>query len=301
MSYINELVSILILLVCGLGRIAFFTLLERKILGYIILRKGPTKCGIGGILQPIADAGKLFFKSRGSLRIINILGYEFFPIFGLILSLLIWRLFPYSGRAWLRENRAFLFLCLSGLGIYVLLGGGFRSNSKYALLGALRRVAQTISYEIRLALTLLLCLFYFGVINLGRLKGLSWLWIILCPLFFVWLVTCLAESIRTPFDNAEGESELVSGFNVEYGGRCFSYLFMAEYLNIIFLSFITVYLFFSFEIFFKILIFGIFIIRWFILIRGLFPRIRYDKLMNLCWKDFLPLVLGYWLIIWFIN
>lgn len=278
----------LILVICVLIRVAFVTLLERKILGYIQIRKGPNKVGFIGILQPFADAVKLFTKENNFLIWYNSLIYYLAPIMSLVLILLFWVVFPWESNV-LISYEFLIVLVVSRLGVYVILGGGWASNSKYALLGAYRGVAQTISYEVGFSFILLGVLIISRRYNLvdliisqEKLIFLLGLW----NLFILWLVTILAETNRTPFDFAEGESELVSGFNVEYGGGGFAILFIAEYGNIIFMRILTSVIFFGgLGIFcWKIIL----IIIFYLWIRGTLARFRYDNLIILAWKVILP-------------
>jgi len=269
-------------------RVAFVTLLERKILGYIQLRKGPNKVGFIGIFQPFADAVKLFSKENNFLIFYNKLIYYISPIISLILILCFWLVFPWNSSRILIYDFIYI-LVISSIRVYVILGGGWASNSKYSLLGAYRGVAQTISYEVRFSFILLRVLILRGRFNLTLLIDFQWntwnffgLW----NLFILWLVTILAETNRAPFDFAEGESELVSGFNVEYGGGGFAILFIAEYGNIIFICLITVVIFFG-SLGVLRLNLGLFIF-FFLWVRGTFVRFRYDFLIILAWKIILP-------------
>lgn len=275
--------------------ISFFTLLERKILGYAQLRKGPNKVGFIGLLQPFADALKLFSKEINVPSISNIVPFLFSPVMGLFLALILWFIYPSSSCVFVINFRVLLFLCISSLSVYITLVAGWSSNSKYALLGSLRRVAQTISYEVSISLILLRCLIALGRLNfiyifIYNFIGVSFLFF---PLFLVWFTTTLAETNRTPFDFAEGESELVSGFNTEYRSATFALIFIAEYLNILVISLLSSLFFmrfFNFNIFKDIFIitYTLLLSIIFIWIRGSFPRIRYDRLINLTWKGFLP-------------
>ena len=278
--------------------IAFFTLLERKVLGYIQIRKGPNKVGIIGLPQPFADALKLFTKEQAHPSITNYTPFYFAPLLSLILALLLWSIYPTSSSRLTLTFGIFLFLCISRLNVYRTLGAGWSSNSKYSLIGALRGVAQTISYEVRISLILLSSLFITHSYNLSHrtFNINSWSIILIMPIFLMWLVTILAETNRTPFDHAEGESELVSGFNTEYRRGPFALIFIAEYTRILAMRIFSVAIFSSSNIFPIIsdLFFAIktlliaFIFIW---IRGTLPRIRYDRLMRLTWKTFLPAVI----------
>nr|AIY62074.1 NADH dehydrogenase subunit 1 [Cavitermes tuberosus]WHM51952.1 NADH dehydrogenase subunit 1 [Cavitermes tuberosus] len=290
-------VVFLLLMVFVMVGVAFLTLLERKVLGYVHIRKGPNKVGFVGILQPFSDAIKLFTSEQYFPLVSNYLIYYFSPIFGFFLSLLVWLLIPYLSGLISFELGLLFFLACTSLGVYTVMIAGWSSNSGYSLLGGLRALAQTISYEVSLAFILLsfvvlicsynLTYFYFFQVYL-------WLGFISLPLAFVWFISCLAETNRTPFDFAEGESELVSGFNVEYGGGGFALIFLAEYASILFMSLLFCIIFLGsdlYSLFFYVkLTFVSFLFIW---VRGTLPRFRYDKLMYLAWSSFLPLSLNY--------
>lgn len=275
--------------------ISFFTLLERKVLGYIQLRKGPNKVGLLGLLQPFADAIKLFTKEVNIPLVSNRIPFIISPSIGLLLAFLLWIIYPSNSPTWIFSFGILIFLCVSSLGVYTILVSGWTSNSKYSLLGCVRGVAQTISYEVSISLVLLSCLIIFGSFNFIYIYQYGYIGSLLLffPLASIWFITILAETNRTPFDFSEGESELVSGFNTEYSGFTFALIFIAEYINIIYISLVTsliVICFFRFndlknlELIFYCLIFS-FIFIW---IRGSFPRTRYDLLIGLTWKSFLP-------------
>nr|AVN67754.1 NADH dehydrogenase subunit 1 [Eurycotis sp. B074] len=277
--------------------VAFLTLLERKVLGYIHIRKGPNKVGFVGILQPFSDAIKLFTSEQTFPLLSNYLCYYFAPIFSLFLSLLIWLIIPYlSGLVNFGLGLLF-FLCCTSLGVYTVMIAGWSSNSNYALLGGLRAVAQTISYEVSLALILLSFVFLIGSYNLLCFyvyQFYIWMIFFTFPLAMVWFTSCLAETNRTPFDFAEGESELVSGFNVEYSSGGFALIFLAEYASILFMSMLFCIIFLGSDLNNLLFYFKLsFISFMFIWVRGTMPRFRYDKLMYLAWKSFLPLSLNY--------
>nr|AWN56311.1 NADH dehydrogenase subunit 1 [Neomegalotomus parvus] len=277
----------------------FVTLLERSVLSYIQLRKGPNKVGYMGILQPFADGLKLFFKEQTYPYLSNFVIYYISPMFMLINSFFMWVLFPQIVNVYSFNLGFLFFLCISGMSVYGVMLSGWSSNSKYALLGGLRAVAQTISYEVSMAM-IMLCLFIFifsfNFLDFMLYQNLVWFIFFSFPLFLCWLSSCLAETNRAPFDFAEGESELVSGFNVEYSGVGFAFIFLSEYMSIVFMSLLTVVLFLGCDLdslFFYIK--ELFIIFWFIWVRGTLPRFRYDKLMYLTWKSFLPVSLNYFL------
>nr|WGU45265.1 NADH dehydrogenase subunit 1 [Tachypleus tridentatus] len=292
---ISFMIGYLIILICVLVSVAFLTLLERKILGYIQIRKGPNKVGMIGILQPFSDAIKLFSKEQSLPYLSNFLMYFFSPVFSLGLALCFWMVFPIFFNLIDFELGLLFFLCVSSLSVYTLMGAGWSSNSKYAMLGAYRAVAQTISYEVSLALILLTCVVMvesYDLVSLSENQENWWLVWGFFPLFLVWFSSCLAETNRSPFDFAEGESELVSGFNVEYSSGGFALIFMAEYGNIMFMSLISVFLFFG-GMMSGLVVKIMCLSMLFLWIRGTFPRFRYDKLMSLAWSIYLPLALNY--------
>nr|YP_010016408.1 NADH dehydrogenase subunit 1 [Perlomyia isobeae]QOI73910.1 NADH dehydrogenase subunit 1 [Perlomyia isobeae] len=294
---IVPMVGSLILIICVLVGVAFLTLLERKVLGYIQIRKGPNKVGIVGIPQPFSDAIKLFTKEQTYPVLSNYLPYYFSPVFSLFLVLLVWMVAPFFTGLFSFNLGILFFLCCTSLGVYTVMIAGWSSNSNYALLGGLRAVAQTISYEVSLALILLSFVFLIdGYCLLDFIKFQSGLWFIFlaAPLALGWFASCLAETNRTPFDFAEGESELVSGFNVEYSSGGFALIFLAEYASILFMSMLFCVILlgcniYSFTFFLKLTVIA-FAYIW---ARGTLPRFRYDKLMYLAWKSFLPLSLHY--------
>nr|WGO58184.1 NADH dehydrogenase subunit 1 [Centrocolumna ericea] len=297
MEIIMMIVVSFILLICVMVGVAFLTLLERKVLGYIHIRKGPNKVGFIGILQPFSDAIKLFTKEQTFPLMSNYLSYYFAPVFSLFLALLTWLIMPYFSGLYSFELGLLFFLACTSLGVYTVMIAGWSSNSNYSLLGGLRAVAQTISYEVSLALILLSFVFLVGSYNLtlfNIFQGYIWFIFITFPLALVWFTSCLAETNRTPFDFAEGESELVSGFNVEYSSGGFALIFLAEYASILFMSMLFCILFLGGDInsfmFYLKLSFLSFLFIW---VRGTLPRFRYDKLMYLAWKSFLPLSLNY--------
>nr|UZN43724.1 NADH dehydrogenase subunit 1 [Ixodes ovatus]UZN43737.1 NADH dehydrogenase subunit 1 [Ixodes ovatus]UZN43750.1 NADH dehydrogenase subunit 1 [Ixodes ovatus] len=281
--------SYLFLILCVLVGVAFFTLLERKILGYVHIRKGPNKVGLIGIFQPFSDAIKLFSKEMNVMFYINMIFYIFSCLVSMILMMILWFLFKWNYNQILIEHGMVFLLCISSLSVYVILFGGWSSNSKYTLLGAYRAVAQVISYEVSLSLLMISLVFFCGSFSIVKIEFFQEYWIMffgMFSMFIVWLVSCFAETNRSPFDLSEGESELVSGFNIEYGSWNFAVLFIAEYGNIILISLITSNLFFGSMGFLSMNVIMVMIL--FILIRGTLVRYRYDKLMMLAWKVILP-------------
>nr|YP_010998230.1 NADH dehydrogenase subunit 1 [Penthetria simplicipes]WPM86387.1 NADH dehydrogenase subunit 1 [Penthetria simplicipes] len=296
-EFILSLISSLMLIICLMVGVAFLTLLERKVLGYIQIRKGPNKVGIIGLPQPFCDAIKLFSKEQIYPLVSNYISYYMSPIFALMISLLSWMVIPYLTSLYSFNLGILFILCCLSLGVYSVMIAGWSSNSNYSLLGSLRSISQTISYEVSLAL-IFLCLVFlingFNMLNFIFYQYYVWFIMLNMPLAMVWFCSSLAEVNRTPFDFAEGESELVSGFNVEYSSGGFALIFLAEYSSILFMSMLMVLLFlggniYSIMFYFKM----IFISFLFIWVRGTLPRFRYDKLMYLFWKSFLPFSLNY--------
>nr|QEI26343.1 NADH dehydrogenase subunit 1 [Pipistrellus pygmaeus] len=298
MYFVNLLTTIIPILLA----VAFLTLLERKVLGYMQLRKGPNIVGPYGLLQPIADAVKLFIKEPLQPLTSSLTLFIVAPTLALTLALMMWIPLPMP-HPLINMNLGVLFmLALSSLAVYAILWSGWASNSKYALIGALRAVAQTISYEVTLAIIILSILLMNGSFTLSTLiTTQEYIWLILpsWPLAMMWFISTLAETNRAPFDLTEGESELVSGFNVEYAGGPFALFFLAEYANIIMMNALTIILFlgaynnslfpemYTANFTTKALLFTTF----FLWIRASYPRFRYDQLMHLLWKNFLPLTL----------
>nr|ALO76236.1 NADH deshydrogenase subunit 1 [Agriotes ustulatus] len=289
--------SLVVLIICVLVGVAFLTLLERKVLGYIQIRKGPNKVGFMGIPQPFSDAIKLFSKEQTNPIMSNYWSYYFSPVFNLFLALILWVCIPFFSGFFHFSFGMLFFLCVSSLSVYTIMMAGWSSNSNYSLLGGLRCVAQTISYEVSLALILLSFLVLISSLSIFDLvfnQYYIWFFFVGIPLGMVWFVSSLAETNRTPFDFAEGESELVSGFNIEYSSGGFALIFLAEYANILFMSMFFCLLFLGGDLiswFFFLKVVGIsFLFIW---ARGTLPRFRYDKLMYLAWKSFLPVALNY--------
>ncbi|YP_007625133.1 NADH dehydrogenase subunit 1 (mitochondrion) [Capricornis sumatraensis] len=304
------MINILMLIIPILLAVAFLTLVERKVLGYMQLRKGPNIVGPYGLLQPIADAIKLFIKEPLRPATSSISMFILAPILALSLALTMWIPLPMP-HPLINMNLGVLFmLAMSSLAVYSILWSGWASNSKYALIGALRAVAQTISYEVTLAIILLSILLMNGSFTLSTLiitQEQVWLIFPAWPLAMMWFISTLAETNRAPFDLTEGESELVSGFNVEYAAGPFALFFMAEYANIIMMNIFTTTLFLGafhnpylpelYTINFTIK--SLLLTTTFLWIRASYPRFRYDQLMHLLWKNFLPLTLA--LCMWHVS
>nr|YP_010407723.1 NADH dehydrogenase subunit 1 [Haemaphysalis nepalensis]URF20613.1 NADH dehydrogenase subunit 1 [Haemaphysalis nepalensis] len=284
-----NLLIFFILLIVMLISVAFFTLLERKILGYCHTRKGPNKAGIGGILQPFSDALKLFSKEMNMMYYMNMMIHMISPILSIFLMMMIWMIFIFSSNILSLNMGIIYFLCISSMAGYTILWGGWSSNSKYSLIGSFRGFAQVISYEVSMAMMLIsICIISQSYSLKIMIKIQENLMMILSFsfLFVIWLLICLAETNRTPFDLSEAESELVSGFNIEYGSWLFAIIFMSEYGMIMAISLLTNYLFFGFKFYLNFVVLMLMMI--FILIRGTFVRFRYDKLMMMAWKVILP-------------
>nr|YP_009827458.1 NADH dehydrogenase subunit 1 [Paulhutchinsonia pilosicollis]QIV24535.1 NADH dehydrogenase subunit 1 [Paulhutchinsonia pilosicollis] len=289
--------SSIVLLIFVLVGVAFLTLMERKVLGYIQIRKGPNKLGFIGLVQPFSDAIKLFSKEQTSPYMSNFNLYYFSPVANLFLSLFLWLCMPFVTVNFSFSLGFLFFLSISSLSVYSVMLAGWSSNSNYSLLGSLRSVAQVISYEVSLSLILLSFLFLvlsFNILDFMKFQENIWFIFLMMPLCLIWIVSSLAETNRTPFDFAEGESELVSGFNVEYSSGGFALIFLSEYASILFMSMICSMLFLggdlvSWMFFLKVTFMG-FLWIW---VRGTLPRFRYDKLMYLAWKSYLPVSLSF--------
>nr|ALO64707.1 NADH dehydrogenase subunit 1 [Sphecodes ephippius] len=294
--FINFIMT-LILIIMMLISMAFLTLFERKVLGYMQNRKGPNKVLFLGILQPFSDVVKLLNKELFFLDKININFYMFMPMLSLILSLGSWMIYPFYVNNYFMEWGIMYMLCLLSMGVFPVMLGGWSSNSNYSMLGAIRSVAQSISYEVSLFLiifNLVILIESFSLINFIKYQIKIKFVIMFYPIYLMFLVSMLIELNRTPFDLVEGESELVSGFNTEYFSSMFALIFMAEYLNILFMSTLVSIMFLGMTFlsmsFVISIIFHVFFVVW---IRGVLPRIRYDELMMMCWKKFLSISLMY--------
>nr|QOI74275.1 NADH dehydrogenase subunit 1 [Tomistoma schlegelii] len=284
--------------------VAFLTALERKIIGYMQLRKGPNIVGPLGLLQPFADGLKLIIKELTFPILATPTLFIMSPAVALILSLTMWAPLPMPfSLANLNLGMLFM-LAMSSLAVYSLLWSGWASNSKYALMGALRAVAQTISYEVTLAIIILSVVLLSGGFSLHTLaitQEPTYLALTTWPLLMMWYTSTLAETNRAPFDLTEGESELVSGFNVEYSAGLFTLFFLAEYANILLMNILTTILFLNtstnlpVQTLFTMTLMSksILLTMGFLWIRASYPRFRYDQLMHLLWKSFLPATLTF--------
>nr|YP_009311437.1 NADH dehydrogenase subunit 1 [Osteobrama feae]BAV70340.1 NADH dehydrogenase subunit 1 [Osteobrama feae] len=303
-TLITTLINPLAYIVPVLLAVAFLTLIERKVLGYMQLRKGPNVVGPYGLLQPIADGMKLFIKEPVRPSTSSPFLFLATPTLALTLAMTLWAPIPMPHSV-IDLNLGVLFiLALSSLAVYSILGSGWASNSKYALIGALRAVAQTISYEVSLGLILLSVIIFSGGYTLQTFNTTQesiWLLIPAWPLAAMWYISTLAETNRAPFDLTEGESELVSGFNVEYAGGPFALFFLAEYANILLMNTLSAVLFMGASHIpgipelttINLMTKAAFLSIMFLWVRASYPRFRYDQLMHLVWKNFLPLTLAF--------
>ena len=325
-NWLPEVIQILIKIVAIvlplMLMVAYYTLLERKVISYMQVRIGPNRVGFKGSLQPIADALKLMFKEIVLPSKANKFLFLLAPMLTLGPALAAWAVFPFDEGVVLADINAGLLyiLALTSLGVYGVIIAGWASNSKYAFLGSLRSAAQIVAYEIAMGFALVGVLVAAGSLNLGEIvtaqKGsiLHWYWLPLFPLFMIYLISGVAETNRAPFDVAEGESEIVAGFHVEYSGMAFAAFFLAEYANMILISALTALLFFGgwlspFEgtfaeswfawvpgfiwLLLKTFVF-MFSLLWF---RATFPRYRYDQIMRLGWKVFIPITIVWILVV----
>lgn len=272
--------------------VAFFTLFERKILGYSHNRFGPNKIIFYGVFQPFSDALKLFLKLDWKRKEVNVFYWSIAPILGIFLSILMWAFTPFWGLLYSFRFSYLFFILLRGLSVYFLLYRGWATTTKFSLLGSYRSSAQSVSYEVIMIVVFLVVVYWWAFLNLIFIYSFSFLiglFLLGLPLFICWLLSCVAECNRSPFDFSEGESELVSGFNTEYGGGFFSLIFIAEYSSILLLSILSSFIFFSFLVF-LFFCFLSFIYLW---VRTSFPRLRYDLLMVMAWKGLIIYLLGF--------
>lgn len=303
------------LLVPLLIAIAYFTLIERQVMAVVHRRQGPHIVGFYGLLQPIVDGVKLLLKETILPKSANLIIFIFAPIFTFGLALASWAVIPLGEGAFIAHtNISILYIfAISSLSVHSVIMAGWSSNSKYAFLGALRSAAQMISYEVSLGVTILSVIFLAGSLDLSEIiesQKNTWFILPLFPVFLIFFICTLAETNRHPFDLPEAEAELVSGYNVEYSAMGFALFFLAEYSNIILMCCLTTIFFlggwfpiiniFPFNIIPDTIWFGIktlFSIIAFIVIRATLPRFRYDQLMRLGWKVFLPISLCFIIII----
>jgi NADH-quinone oxidoreductase subunit H len=312
---ISWILEILIIIVPMLIAVAYFTLLERKVIASIQRRRGPNVVGIWGLLQPLADGLKLLIKESIFPSNANVIIFILAPVITFLLSLLGWGVIPFGETAVLSDlNVGLLYIfAVSSLGVYGIITSGWSSNSKYAFLGALRSAAQMVSYEVSIGLIIITVLLCAGSLNLSKIviaQETVWYIVPLFPVFVLFFISALAETNRAPFDLPEAEAELVAGYNVEYSAMGFALFFLGEYANILMMCALCSILFLGgwlppfailpFTLIPGPLWFGMkvaFMAFLFIWVRAAYPRYRYDQLMRLGWKVFLPLSLAWVLLI----
>jgi len=311
MFLLEKLLCFLVLIVPILISVAYLTLAERKVMGSMQQRKGPNVVGFLGLLQPLADGLKLLLKETVIPTNASTFSFVFAPVLTLFLSLFGWALIPLSFTGFYVDvDISLLFIfAVSSLGVYGIILSGWSSNSRYAFFGSLRSAAQMVSYEVAIGLilvTVLVCVGSLNFFSIVLFQEFLFFMVPLFPIFFMFLVSILAETNRAPFDLPEAESELVSGYNVEYASMGFALFFLAEYSSMILMSSLTTIIFIGgwISIFSKPFILDSFILAFklsvilffFIWVRASFPRYRIDQLMRLCWKVFLPISLSFVLI-----
>nr|UYR45752.1 NADH dehydrogenase subunit 1 [Merostenus sp.] len=301
----SSMIIMVDLLIMVLISVAFLTLLERKVLGYIQIRKGPNKVGFMGLFQPFSDAIKLFSKENTLILKSNYLFYLLSPLMSMLLMMMLWLFMPLYMKLINDSLSILMILCLMSLGVYFIMIAGWSSNSIYSLIGGLRSVAQTISYEVSMILimlTIILLIENYSMYSLYSYQYYSWFIELNFISGMMLFVSLLAELNRTPFDFAEGESELVSGFNTEYMSGSFALIFIAEYGMIMLMMMIFSLFFLGSNLwdwkFYMIYLIMLFSVIW---VRGTYPRFRYDNLMYLTWKVYLPVVLNMFLILMLIK
>lgn len=290
-----RLILLILFVIVG---VAYLTLLERKLLGYIQNRKGPNKVGFVGIFQPFSDAIKLLSKEVFYVFKSNYNLYYISPVLLFIMIIVMWILYPFITNIYFINYSLLLLIVFMSVIGYIIVCLGWSANSIYSIIGAIRSVSQILSYEVRFILIILILMILrerYSFIDFIYFQYYIWYLLYLYPLFFIFFIRVLAELNRRPIDFIEGESELVSGFNIEYFRGGFVLIFLREYGIILFFRIMIIYIFIninSFSIYF-IIVWVNLICLLIIIIRGLLPRIRYDELMYLCWKIILPLVLMY--------
>ncbi len=309
------LIKIVVIVLPMMGAVAYLTLAERKVIGYMQIRIGPNRVGPKGLLQPIADAIKLLMKEIIIPSGANKILFGLAPVLSIMPALAAWAVVPFTPELVLANVDASLLyiMAITSMGVYGVVLAGWSSNSKYAFLGALRSAAQIVSYEIAMGFALVTVLMMSHSLNLleivkaqqGPLGLLQWNLIPLFPMFVVYVIAGTAETNRAPFDVAEGESEIVAGFHVEYSGMAFAIFFLAEYANMILISALASLLFMGGWLsplpflpdgilwLFAKMAFVLFLFLWF---RATFPRYRYDQIMRLGWKVLIPVTLV-WLVL----
>ena len=307
-------VNVLVIVVPLFIIVAYYTYAERKVIGYMQIRVGPNRVGPKGLFQPFADMFKLMFKEIVVPTNANVYLFIIAPVLAFAPAMAAWAVIPFNDTLVFSDINAGLLyiLAMTSLGVYGVIIAGWASNSKYALLGAMRSAAQIVAYEIAMGFALVGVLMASGSLNLGDIVDAqrgdrsNWFFIPLLPLFLVYFISGVAETNRAPFDVAEGESEIVAGFHVEYSGMTFAVFFLAEYANMILISMLTALMFLGgwlspwpelfpdsiFWLFFKTGIFML-LFLWF---RATFPRYRYDQIMRLGWKVLLPVTIV-WLVV----
>ncbi|MDA0670478.1 MAG: NADH-quinone oxidoreductase subunit NuoH [Proteobacteria bacterium] len=302
------LIKIFCIVIPVMISVAYLTYFERRVIGFMQSRIGPNRVGFFGLLQPIADALKLLFKEIILPAKSNNFLFFLAPLLSIAPALAAWAVIPFGFEMVLADINAGLLyvLAMTSIAVYGVIIAGWASNSKYAFLGSLRSAAQIVSYEIAMGFTLVGVLMCANSLNLGEIVmaqqgGISqWYCWPLFPLFIIYFISAVAETNRAPFDVAEGESEIVAGFHVEYSGMAFALFFLAEYANMILVSILAVIMFlggwmspFSFmpDGIFWLLVKVAFVLFFFIWFRATFPRYRYDQIMRLGWKVFIPLTL----------
>ncbi|MGK9449824.1 NADH-quinone oxidoreductase subunit NuoH [Acidithiobacillus caldus] len=313
-----SLLKIVAVLVPLLAAVAYLTLAERKVIGYMQIRLGPNRVGFRGLLQPIADALKLLFKEVVIPTNANRFLFLTAPVLAFVPAMLVWAAVPFGPDVAIANMNAGLLyvLAVAGLGVYGIIVAGWASNSKYAFLGAMRAAAQLVAYEIAMGFALVGVLMVAQSLNLSKIVAAqagsgfwSWYWLPLFPFFLVYFISGVAETNRAPFDVAEGESEIVAGFHVEYSGMGFALFFLAEYANMIFVSLLTSVLFLGgwypplaivpftwVPGIVWLLLKTAFLLYVFLWIRATFPRYRYDQIMRLGWKVFIPVTIA-WIVV----